>query len=100
MTFQLTFLETNVSELADIVRLAVELGVDRVKGHHLWAHFDEIEPLSMRRSVDAIRRWNAAVLEARAAAVERPLPNGRRVLLENTFLLEEDAAEEAPGAAR
>ena len=37
VTFQMTFLETNVGELADIVRLAAELGVDRVKGHHLWA---------------------------------------------------------------
>ncbi|MCA9690985.1 MAG: glycosyltransferase, partial [Myxococcales bacterium] len=38
VTFQLTFLESNVAELADIVRLALDLGVDRVKGHHLWAH--------------------------------------------------------------
>ena len=40
VTFQLTFLESNVHELADMVRLAIELGVDRVKGHHLWAHLD------------------------------------------------------------
>ncbi|WP_157601349.1 radical SAM protein [Stigmatella aurantiaca] len=31
VTFQLTFLESNVAELADIVRLAANLGVDRVK---------------------------------------------------------------------
>src|SRR5690606_21224015 len=42
VTFQLTFLESNVGELADMVKLALDLGVDRVKGHHLWAHFDEI----------------------------------------------------------
>jgi hypothetical protein len=53
VTFQLTFLESNISELADIVRLAIELGVDRVKGHHLWAHFSQIRELSMRRSPDA-----------------------------------------------
>ena len=98
MTFQLTFLEANVSELADIVRLAVELGVDRVKGHHLWAHFEEIEDQSMRRSRDAIRRWNSAVLAAREAAAERTLPNGKHILLENIFLLHEDAKEDlAPG---
>ena len=45
VTLQLTFLESNVHELADIVRLGLELGVDRIKGHHLWAHFDEIEEL-------------------------------------------------------
>lgn len=98
VTFQLTFLETNVHELADIVNLAIDLGVDRVKGHHLWAHFEAIEALSMRRSPEAIRRWNAAVLEARAAASARTLANGKPLLLENIFLLDEDASEDlAPG---
>lgn len=63
VTLQLTFLESNVEELADIVRLGIELGVDRIKGHHLWAHFPQIESLSMRRNTDAIGRWNAAVEE-------------------------------------
>lgn len=92
VTFQLTFLESNVRELAGIVRLAAELGVDRVKGHHLWAHFREIEPLSMRRDPDARGRWNQAVAEARAAAAEARLPNGERVLLENFFSLDESGA--------
>ena len=98
VTFQLTFLETNVAELADIVRLALDLGVDRVKGHHLWAHFDAIKEQSMRRDKDAIRRWNTAVLAAQAAAAERTLSNGRHVLLENIFLLDEEATGDlAPG---
>jgi len=98
VTFQLTFLERNVAELAEMVRLAIDLGVDRVKGHHLWAHFDEIEGQSMRRDVGAIRRWNQAVLEAREAAAERTLPNGRSILLENIFLLDETATQDlAPG---
>jgi glycosyltransferase involved in cell wall biosynthesis/MoaA/NifB/PqqE/SkfB family radical SAM enzyme len=91
LTFQMTFLESNVGELADIVRLAVELGVDRLKGHHLWTHFQEIEHLSMRRSPESIRRWNESVLEARKAVSERMLPNGKPLLLENIFLLEEGA---------
>jgi len=99
VTLQLTFLDSNVAELADIVRLASDLGVDRVKGHHLWAHFDAIKDLSMRRSAESIRRWNAAVLAARAVATEHPLASGRHVLLENFFLLDEEAAvaDLAPG---
>lgn len=98
ITFQLTFLESNVDELADVVRLALELGVDRVKGHHLWAHFDEIREQSMRRNPEVIRRWNQAVVEARAAASERSLPNGQPILLENIFPLDEGAAEDlTPG---
>jgi glycosyltransferase involved in cell wall biosynthesis/MoaA/NifB/PqqE/SkfB family radical SAM enzyme len=98
VTFQLTFLETNVHELADIVRLAARLGVDRVKGHHLWAHFEVIEGLSMRRDVDAIRRWNAAVRDAQGVTESERLPNGSKVLLENIFVLDENAsADLAPG---
>lgn len=94
VTLQLTFLEFNVEELADIVRLGIELGVDRIKGHHLWAHFPEIEALSMRRNTDAIRRWNIAVDQARKIAMEKPLANGRTILLENIFPLDEGSPQE------
>ena len=98
VTFQLTFIERNVSELADMVKIAIDLGVDRVKGHHLWAHFDEIEDQSMRRSPEAIKRWNQAVLEAREAARARALENGRHILLENIFLLDDTSTGDlAPG---
>jgi hypothetical protein len=98
VTLQLTFLESNLAELADIVRLAASLGVDRVKGHHLWAHFDEIKGLSMRRDPSAVRRWNQAVVEARAAADESRRPDGSCVLLENIVPLDEAALEDlAPG---
>jgi organic radical activating enzyme len=36
ITFQLTFMQNNMHELADIVKLAAEIGVDRIKGHELW----------------------------------------------------------------
>ncbi len=94
VTLQMTFMETNVEELADIVRLGIELGVDRIKGHHLWAHFPEIEPLSMRRNEDAIRRWNEAVEKARKIAGEQPLANGHKILLENIFPLDEESTQE------
>jgi MoaA/NifB/PqqE/SkfB family radical SAM enzyme len=99
VTFQLTFLESNVGELAAIVQLAAGLGVDRVKGHHLWAHFEEIKPLSMRRSPDAILRWNEAVQAAYEATEQHRLANGNKVLLENIFPLEQGAELDiAPGA--
>ena len=98
VTLQVTFLESNVHELADIVRLAIGLGADRLKGHHVWTHFDEIEGESMRRSAESIGRWNAAVTAAREAAAEQTLPNGKHILLENIFLLDPNASGDlAPG---
>jgi len=94
VTLQLTFLESNVEELADIVRLGIELGVDRIKGHHLWAHFPQIEALSMRRNADAIKRWNIAVEKTRRIALEHPLANGAPILLENIFPLGDGSAQE------
>jgi MoaA/NifB/PqqE/SkfB family radical SAM enzyme len=100
VTFQLTFLESNVAELPDIVRLAIDLGVDRVKGHHVWTHFPELDALSMRRSAEAMQRWNAAVLAAQAAAAERRLPGGQAILLENLYPLEvAGGGDVAPGGA-
>ncbi len=99
VTFQLTFLETNVDELPDIVKLAAQLGVDRVKGHHLWAHFAEIEDLSMRRNPEAISRWNRAVEEAHRAADVYMLPTGKKVLLENIFPLNPSTDEISADAA-
>lgn len=91
ITLQLTFLETNINELWDIVRLAISLGVDRVKGHHLWAHFKEIKELSMRRNPQSIERWNHAVREAKRIAALNPLPNGKLLILENIEELDEAA---------
>lgn len=94
VTMQLTFLEKNVGEFADIVRLAASLDVDRVKGHHLWAHFQEIQSQSLRRSPESIARWNLAVDDARRAAEESPRRSGGRVLLENFYQLGTSAAED------
>ena len=97
VTFQLTFMEINVSELPGIVKLASDLGVDRVKGHHLWVHFSQMRRQSMRRNPEAITRWNAIVDSAQEVAERHRLPSGERVLLENIFRLNEnDEGDIAP----
>lgn len=93
VTLQLTFIEQNVHELADIVKLGIDYGVDRIKGHHLWAHFKEIENLSMRRDKDAIARWNKSVQEAYAIRDKYTLKSGKRIKLENIYPLTSDAHE-------
>jgi len=89
VTLQLTFLESNIDELADIVQLGISLGVDRIKGHHLWAHFSEIKNLSLRRNSDSIAKWNAAVIKAKSIAENHHLPNGKPILLDNFYLIED-----------
>lgn len=88
VTFQLTFMQNNMHELADIVKLASQLGVDRVKGHQLWAHFDEIKHLSMKATPESIAQWNQYVKEAHEAQAKYPKSNGELVILENIIPIE------------
>jgi len=87
VTLQLTFMQNNMHELADIVKLAASLGVDRVKGHQLWAHFEEIKDLSMKVSKESITQWNEYVKQALEAQEQYRKPNGEKVLLENIIPL-------------
>ncbi len=97
VTFQLTFMEINHVEIPAVVELAARLGVDRVKGHHLWAHAPEMQGQSMRRGPEAVAAWNETVAAAFAAAERCRLPDGSKVLLENIFPLDADAGDIAPG---
>jgi len=94
ITLQLTFMEVNLQDIPKIVKLAVSLGVDRVKGHHLWAHFDPIKEYNMRRTKESIVKWNNVVRECKQIANETPLPNGKTIALENIFELNENATDE------
>ncbi len=97
ITFQMTFMESNFVELPDLIYLAASLGVDRVKGHHLWAHFAEIKDDDMRRSDDSRHRWNDIVVKSRAAAAACRLPNGEQVKLDNIDFLELDSNNSSLG---
>ena len=61
VTLQVTFMEKNYQELPDLLRFADELGIDRIKGHHLWVTWPQLEEQSLRRNSDSIRRWNRMV---------------------------------------
>jgi glycosyltransferase involved in cell wall biosynthesis/MoaA/NifB/PqqE/SkfB family radical SAM enzyme len=96
VTFQLTFMQNNMHELADIVKLASQLGVDRVKGHQLWAHFDEIKHLSMKATSESILQWNEYVKQANEAQEKFRKSNGEKVILENIIPLQKNENKEIP----
>lgn len=96
ISFQLTFMQNNMSELADIIKLAAELGIDRVKGHQLWSHFEQIKDLSMRVNRESIIKWNEYVILAYAAQAKYRKPNGEMVILENIIPIPENEDQEIP----
>lgn len=96
VTFQLTFLESNVEELPEIIKIASEIGVERVKGHHLWVHFSEMKQQSMRRNPESIERWNEIVSRAIDACEKHRLKSGKKIMLENIFPLDPTSDEISP----
>jgi len=96
ITFQLTFMQNNMHELGDIIKLASELGIDRIKGHHLWTHFEEIEHLSFKSSEENITDWNKLIEKAFRAQEKYRKPNGDKIILENIFPLSVKQKKEIP----
>ena len=96
ITFQLTFMQNNMHELVDIVKLASKLGIDRIKGHHLWTHFKEIENLSFKNSKSSIEKWNEIVEKAIEAQEIYKKPNGEKIIFENIYPLEFEENKEIP----
>ncbi|HTN51045.1 MAG TPA: radical SAM protein [Anaeromyxobacter sp.] len=96
LTFQVTAQEANVAELPGIVELAGRLGVERVKLNHLQVRAPRLAAGSLRRSPEAIARWNAAVRAVRAAAARTALPGGGAVRVENAIELAPDPDAPAP----
>ncbi|HNA62007.1 MAG TPA: radical SAM protein [Rhabdochlamydiaceae bacterium] len=94
VTFQLTFIELGLEELPDVIKLAAKLGVNRVKGHHLWVFTKEMESQSLRRTEDSIKHWNEIVEKALYIAEQERLPSGEKVLLENIYPLDLTATKE------
>lgn len=94
ITFQLTFIEMGLEELPDVIRLAASLGVNRVKGHHLWVFAQEMEQQNLRKNKESIQRWNEIVKKTLEVAERERLPDGTQVILENIYTLDETAMDE------
>ena len=89
ITFQLTYMELNLTEIPEIVKLGVELGVDRIKGHHLWVHHSMMTDQSLRRSEEAAHRWNGILEKVNKVREKYRLPSGQKILLDNFYPLDE-----------
>lgn len=85
LTFQATFMEKNLDEMPELLRLAINMDIDRFKGHHLWITHPELETQSLRKDKESIRKWNIIVEKMyKIAEIER-LKSGKKIKLANIF---------------
>jgi MoaA/NifB/PqqE/SkfB family radical SAM enzyme len=92
ITLQLTFMEKNFPELDDIIRVGIDLGVDRIKGHHLWVTWPELKEESLYRSAESRCRWNEKILILTEMVNRNRTCNGSMVRLENFNQLSENTS--------
>lgn len=67
VTLQCTFMKSNLYELKNIIRWAIDHGADRVKGHHLWKTADSLESELLRTKENA-PLWNEVCAECHKIA--------------------------------
>ena len=85
ITFQTTFMKRNLKELRELLRLAIEMDIDRFKGHHLWITHPELENESLKQDWDSIKQWNKICEELYAIAENERSNNGRKIKLDNIY---------------
>jgi len=96
ISLQLTFMTINLAEIPEIIRLAGTMGVDRVKGHHLWTHFEEIEQLAMTNSQTKINDWNRCLEAIKDVITDLESQNIKAPSLEGFFPICPDSEEKVP----
>ena len=94
LTMQLTFMRVNLDEIPAMVRMASDLGFDRVKGHQLWTHFPELKDQSLRNDSHYARRWNAVVDECEEIVWQHNASSKRELRLDNFLKLELENLED------
>lgn len=98
MTMQLTFMRSNLEQIPQMLELAFELGFDRLKGHQLWAHFEQIKAQSLRNDLLFAERWNQIVRHCYKRVTEHNQFAARPFKLDNFFELQLDNLTDiAPG---
>ena len=85
LTFQATFMEKNLDEMPELLRLAINMDIDRFKGHHLWITHPELEKQSLRKDKESIRKWNKIVEKIYKIAKTERLKRGKKIKLANIY---------------
>jgi radical SAM protein with 4Fe4S-binding SPASM domain len=99
ITLQLTFMNSNIAEIPRLIEWAISIGIDRIKGHHLWAHFNEIQNQAIKTDSKSVRKWNLIVEESYRIANKQLLANGNKIKLEHFTQLDITLPTEVPKEA-
>ncbi len=83
ITLQVTFMHSNLAGIKEVIEYAIEHNVDRVKGHHLWVTYPELEKEDLRHP-EHEGIWNNFVNEV--------APYKKQINLENFIEISESSS--------
>jgi len=63
VSFQVTLMKKNLRDLKNLLELAIDLNIDRLKGHHLWITWPELEEESLTKDKQSREEWNKVAKE-------------------------------------
>ncbi len=87
LTLQATFMNRNLNEMPELLRMAIKVDVDRFKGHHLWVTHPELESESLRKGKSDIKHWNNTVRIMNQIVQNERLKSGNKIKLDNIYSL-------------
>lgn len=58
ITIQMTFMKSNIDSIVPIIEKAIDLGINRIKGHQLWITHNELEKEAIYKDEESIKKWN------------------------------------------
>lgn len=90
VTMQPTFMRSNLEDLPSMLEMAIDMGFDRFKGHHVWITNQAMEQETLRVP-EFIDRWNDTVDELYRIA-------GNRIKLANVSKICESTLQQSSGA--
>ncbi len=96
LTLQATFMNRNLNEIPELLRMGIKMDVDRFKGHHLWITHPELEEESLRRKKIDIKNWNNIVDKINLISEKERLSNGNKIRVENIYLISERNVRTVP----
>ncbi len=90
ITLQATFMKTNLYEMTGLLKTAIDMNIDRFKGHHLWITHLELEAQSLTKNLSTIKEWNKIVDKMKDIVEKKRLISGKKIKLENVYPIKED----------
>ncbi len=96
VTFQVTYMKKNMEELPELLRMAIDEGADRFKGHHLWMTWPELEKESLLTNKKDREKWNEIVEELFAITKNYRLEDSRKIKLDNVYPVPLDPSTNIP----